>query len=320
MSFLESWFQKKYAGTTPDAPPPAEVLKQVINNHVAPVMLTHGFKKRGNNFYRDSGPLLYLLSLTGSHYNNTGDATFYVTVGILHKRCYEVIYGNPVPKNPQANEAQLVVNLSDIGPRRTPYQWDFNSRTNIDEVGAHMTQIINASVFEHFAKFPDVDSFAAGLSSKHNGIKTIYTDVEVGIVAALRGNKKSASKLLQQYLGHKSPGREAQRGVLLIAEEIGITVQAPDDDFAREKAVHFIFTLKGARPVHDERRSISKLETKLWRLSDKSLGYRPLNGQLSKYVPNTKRLTFYTLDPDEVIASTKATIEKMPVKPAIAVE
>lgn len=87
-------------------------LKKLINETIAPLLKGLGFKKSGNNFYREVGEVGQCVNLQLSRWNSAESKEFTINIGLLHKGIFNTFLNKEFPKFPKEYDGLISMRLS----------------------------------------------------------------------------------------------------------------------------------------------------------------------------------------------------------------
>lgn len=90
-----------------------EKLNQIISEVIKPVLKQHGFGKKGMNFYKRIGDLIFLVNIQKSHGNTADQTKFYINCGI-HSTDMDRVIGRSVLVEPKEYECYYKDRISSI--------------------------------------------------------------------------------------------------------------------------------------------------------------------------------------------------------------
>lgn len=112
------------------------LLKEVLKNHIQPVLKDVGFKKKGRYFYKKSGDLIYAFFVSVDREYTDNGAYFTMQCGI-YSEALETLLGRDVKAFPQGYDFILNANVLTFSHRKDE-RYLLESTTILDDFGEKM--------------------------------------------------------------------------------------------------------------------------------------------------------------------------------------
>jgi len=125
-----------------------EVLKEVIT----PQLKSLGFKKSGNNFYRDLGDIGQCFNVQQSRWNTADAKTFCFNIGLIHKEIYKDLSNCDFPKFPKEYDCQVSGRLGLLKFEKDEW-YELSSQTDLETLKATITYDLITYVNPFFLKY-----------------------------------------------------------------------------------------------------------------------------------------------------------------------
>lgn len=61
----------------------SQLINEILSQYLAPLMKSHGFRKRAQRFWRDNGQVIDVLDLQKSQWNSFRHAQFTINLGLF---------------------------------------------------------------------------------------------------------------------------------------------------------------------------------------------------------------------------------------------
>ena len=288
-------------------------VRDTVTKLIAPSLKRQGYVRNGQTFYQTIGELTRIINLQSNSYNTNEDGTFSLNFSVHHPRAYEAEYGDPAPRWPKEYTALLRLEVEGIPANAT---YAYKRGDDLQALAQTICDAIIDKAVPYLSKIQTIDDVINLLGTKAECLRTVYSHVHKGIAHAIAGQPEIAREHFQTYIdGNDRADAKAQRNVATIAEQFGITIACPK--LGTERRVDFYFSVKGAEPINNERRTRNKLELFLDHLTRKGYGYTSYWGSRSR--EGTMRISFYAEDTGAVAAYIKARADKFP-EPLLSIE
>lgn len=90
------------------------ILKKLISETLTPILKPLGFKKNGNNYYRDIGNTIQCINLQQSRWNSSESKDITLNIGLIQKNIFKQNTNRELPKFPKEYECQIRSRISDL--------------------------------------------------------------------------------------------------------------------------------------------------------------------------------------------------------------
>ena len=88
--------------------------KTLVKEVVFPIFQEYGFKKNGNNFYRDINGIGQAINVQQSHWNTKDDKSFVFNFDLIDKEIYAEIHKKNLPKFPKEYDCEIRLRLGNL--------------------------------------------------------------------------------------------------------------------------------------------------------------------------------------------------------------
>ncbi len=188
-----------------------ELVQEVVNLGLAPMLKEHGFKKNGLSFLRRRGAVTHYLNIQLSSWNQGSEGSFYLNAGLMFDEICRH-YGKEPPKTPKQHDCNFMVRIERLNSSLPP-QFSVNERANLTELAQSLSEAVEKTYVIPLENVTNLGEFAT----------TGWTEsVPWGFPALfhfLTGNKNEARRLVQL-----EADTFADRGVTFasVAEGLGL--------------------------------------------------------------------------------------------------
>lgn len=125
--------------------------ESIIKEVIAPTFKDLGFRKSGNNFFRDLGAVGQVFNVQQSQFNFKDDKTFVFNIGLIDKEINCLIYDRELPKFPKEYDCDIRLRLGHIMIRGDSW-YNLNKKTNLAKLKQQITEDINDYAIPFFEK------------------------------------------------------------------------------------------------------------------------------------------------------------------------
>ncbi|MBR9778018.1 MAG: DUF4304 domain-containing protein [Cytophagales bacterium] len=126
----------------------------IIKEVIAPIFKANGFKKNGNNFYRDLGEVGQAFNVQQSQWNSKDDKTFVFNLGLLDKELQNEIYQRELPKFPKEYDCEIRLRHGQLMNKGDVW-YDLNKRTDLEKLKNQISKDLENFVLPFFNKYQD---------------------------------------------------------------------------------------------------------------------------------------------------------------------
>ena len=100
-------------------PKARDAISKVVRIGIAPMLKTHGFKKKALSFARRRGSVVHFVNVQLSSWNSGATGSFYLNVGLVFDDlCLH--FGKPVPAFAGYDDCQFLVRLEQLNAELPP--------------------------------------------------------------------------------------------------------------------------------------------------------------------------------------------------------
>jgi len=87
------------------------ILKNIVNESIAPLLKSLSFKKNGYHFYREVGDVVQCVNIQQSKWKSTDYKEFTINIGLLHKEIFNTHLNKELPKFPKEYDCLIRIRL-----------------------------------------------------------------------------------------------------------------------------------------------------------------------------------------------------------------
>lgn len=126
----------------------------IIKEVITPYFKANGFKKNGNNFYRDLEEVGQAFNVQQSQWNSKDDKTFVFNLGLLDKEIQNKIYQRELPKFPKEYNCEIRLRQGQL-MKKGDVWYDLNKRTDLNKLKARIGNDLEKYVLPFFEKYQE---------------------------------------------------------------------------------------------------------------------------------------------------------------------
>ncbi|SDL86653.1 protein of unknown function [Salinimicrobium catena] len=222
----------------------------IIKEVITPIFKNFGFKKIGNNFYRDFGETGQAFNIQKSKWNSKDEKDFVFNLGLIDKSIYKEVNGIEVTKFPKEVDCEIRVRLGYLTDVTNEW-YKLNSNTELPELKSKIKNDITKYVIPFFENFRNPENWLEIFEWKNEP----YTyPLSKFLIIKKYGNTEEAVNFLNKVYNEaisKYRNGETDR----INKEIGLNWIEKIQDLARKKSVE----LRIKHPIE-----LKKDQTNIW--------------------------------------------------------
>ncbi|MGN5954144.1 DUF4304 domain-containing protein [Sphingobacterium lactis] len=167
-------------------------LKNLINDTIAPLLKSMGFKKNGNNFYREIGEIGQCVNVQQSRWNSVESKEFTINVGLLHKGILKTHLNKEIPKFPKEYDCLVSTRLSHL-KIKGDHWYELNTNTAFKAIANE----INNDVISYLIPFLiQYDQFNNWIDLVTNSNNIIVSDITKFYILTELGQLNDACKII----------------------------------------------------------------------------------------------------------------------------
>lgn len=136
-----------------------ELIQEVVNLGLAPMLKEHGFKKNGLNFIRRHGTVVNYLNVQLSSWNQGSDGHFYLNAGLMFDEICRH-YGKEPPQTPKYDDCNFMVRMERLNSSLPP-QFSVSENTNLKELGLSLSEAVKKTYVVPLEHVSTLRGFAA---------------------------------------------------------------------------------------------------------------------------------------------------------------
>ncbi len=146
-SFVES-VKRQLAerGDPPDGPHPSKLIDELIRSYLAPLMKAQGFRKSGQNFWREENDTIDVLTVQKSQWNDAWSASFYVNLGVYWKAFHRDEGSEYTSAFPREYDCTVFSRV--LEPEEN--SWTMQPDSDLSRVGNTLVRAVQESAFSWF--------------------------------------------------------------------------------------------------------------------------------------------------------------------------
>tara|TARA_R110002094_G_scaffold92013_1_gene94014 strand:- start:6712 stop:7488 length:777 start_codon:yes stop_codon:yes gene_type:complete len=137
----------------------------IVKGVIAPIFKDFGFKKNGNNFYRDFGEFGQAFNIQQSRWNSSSDKSFVFNIGLLDKSIYKETHDLDFPKFPKEIDCNIRLRMGNLMTKSNGW-YDLNIGVNISKLKEQIKNEIELYAIPFFEKYKDFNKWVQLLNSK----------------------------------------------------------------------------------------------------------------------------------------------------------
>ncbi|HEX9825739.1 MAG TPA: DUF4304 domain-containing protein [Flavobacteriaceae bacterium] len=166
----------------------------IIRDIISPIFKDLGFKKKGNNFYRDFGDTGQAFNIQQSRWNSKDHKTFVFNVGLLEKIIYQEINNLHPPTFPQEVDCNIRLRLSKLTDK-TDGWYDLKISTDLNKLKSQIEQDLNSYVVPFFENYKDPNKWMEMLKWNR---EPFIESLDKFLLIEKYGKRKTAENFLNQ--------------------------------------------------------------------------------------------------------------------------
>ncbi|MEH7349134.1 DUF4304 domain-containing protein [Gottfriedia acidiceleris] len=141
-----------------------KTFRKIINEIIAPVFISNGFKKKGDTFAKENADLAFVVKIY-DHWLNADEVSFTLRTGIFTKELFGTYFMKRVPKFPVLNDSIYQLNISKLAKRS--HEWyKLNTSTDLFELTKLIIEDINSYILPHFESISTINKLIDNLEQE----------------------------------------------------------------------------------------------------------------------------------------------------------
>lgn len=177
------------------------MLKDLIKNHVAPLMKQQGFRKNNLTWNRSNNGFVQVVNFQLSRHSTNDRESFTINIGIFDPQVWKICWATEPPKFTKEENCLLRVRVGQLLGARDLW-WECNSSSKESEVGKEIEDILTTSCLPFLDTMTDYNEIFMFYSSGLDKILPIEK-IYLAIVRYLNGDLAESDELLNA-VSHKS--------------------------------------------------------------------------------------------------------------------
>jgi hypothetical protein len=114
-----------------------------------------GFSRRGNHMFRTSNDLIHGIHFQASRWGSKDEGQFTINLVVTSGAIFEFWTGKPLPSNPATALFPIQQRIGRVMPQDRDQWWSVDNSTDLEALGADVTQTINSFALPYFSKYPE---------------------------------------------------------------------------------------------------------------------------------------------------------------------
>ena len=172
-----------------------QILKKLVSETLTPILKPLGFKKSGNNYYREVGDIIQCLNLQQSKWNSAESKEFTLNLGLIHKKIFKEISTRDLPKFPKEYESQIRRRVSSLKFGKDIW-YELTTQTNYFNLLNELNNDLVDYAIPFFIKYENFENWLDFTSIEN---ATIIGDITRFFILKELGKLEEAKKLLKEF-------------------------------------------------------------------------------------------------------------------------
>jgi hypothetical protein len=114
---------------------PSKAIDKILSGHLTPRMKSHGFRRKGQRFWRDSGHVIDVLELQKSQWNSCKGAQFTINLGTYWPAIGGSSSGRVATLSPKSYECTIVERIGKLFGDGRDFWWEVSTARDIPRHG-----------------------------------------------------------------------------------------------------------------------------------------------------------------------------------------
>lgn len=183
------------------------MISAVTSDHLAPVLKSQGFKKRGNQWNRVRGDFVDVVTLQEASFSSENETVFTLNIGVSIPEFVEAVWPNSITGFLTEAECAVRVRLGDLLQGKIygdsiDQWWSINSKDSVESVGNDVAAALDEYAIPFLEVFNDYDSIADHLRKSSGWTANSPFHLICGALAEAKCNRRAeALARLEQIKG-----------------------------------------------------------------------------------------------------------------------
>jgi Domain of unknown function (DUF4304) len=194
-----------------------QAIAAISRDYCRPLLRPHGFKTRGNGFWRETDGLLQDIGFQASMWGDSRSGRFTINVGVTHPEMYALFVRRPAPKNPSSAQWPITQRIGFLMSDKHDHWWIVDETTDIPTLGKDVASILEAAALPFLEALRAPEQLRSYLAIGHwVGIPELQVQVARALYMHCNGDSQAAIDELRTALSSISgkPGDAMVRGIL----------------------------------------------------------------------------------------------------------
>jgi hypothetical protein len=194
-----------------------QAIAAISRDYCGPLLKPHGFKTRGNGFWRQSDGLLHDVGFQASMWGSSNSGRFTINVGVTHPQMYALFLRRPVAKNPSSAHWPITQRIGFLMPEKHDHWWSVDETTDVPKLGEGIAKVLRTAALPFLDALRTPEQLSAYLAVGHwVGIPEVQLEIARALYLHCNGESQAAMDALKTTLNAISgkPGDAMVRGVL----------------------------------------------------------------------------------------------------------
>ncbi len=131
----------------------------IVKEVITPIFRKFGFRKSGNNFYREINSIGQVFNVQQSQWNTKDNKSFTFNLGLINTTTYFKIYKRETPKFPKEYDCEISIRLGQL--MKTNDKWyNLNKDTNFAMLKEQINTDLEKYAMQFFEEFSDINKWS----------------------------------------------------------------------------------------------------------------------------------------------------------------
>jgi len=170
-------------------------IDEIVKVGLAPLLKSHGFKKKARNFYRECEDRIELINVQASQFNAGTEGQFTVNVGVYITAISEITDAPPVKGMPKEYDCTVRERIGLLSSENKDTWWSVDSNVDIKNIGTDLASSVEALCLPWLARMENLENLKVEAAKR--------VPLIAAGVALYQGNKQEAKAYLEQCIKQK---------------------------------------------------------------------------------------------------------------------
>lgn len=172
------------------------MISTVATDYLTPVLKSHGFKKRGNQWNRVRGYFVDVVTLQEANFSRENETVFTLNIGVSVTEFVEAVWPNSITGFLTEAECAVRVRLGDLLQGKiygdsTDQWWSISSQDSVESVGSEVAAAVDDYAIPFLEVFNDYDSIADHLRKSSGWTANSPFHLICGALAEAKCNRRA---------------------------------------------------------------------------------------------------------------------------------